>query len=199
MRRLRPVPDASAPIAPGLRGVEGIKTESWLKHFKSTCDIQGISVQQGMLRAVRSYLYLEQQWESSHHPRGSGSHHANRFRFSIRNQLGLQSGVWGLMPRSLARGLVRNAIETQHRLRQQEAQRRLSDRIRLETAITDLDPEWLGQVGTSRLVEPMTEGNQKLWSPKDWSCLNDSIMGGTSQAGCRLELHRWSLHFINWS
>lgn len=29
MRRLRPVPDASAPVAPGLRGVEGIKTESW--------------------------------------------------------------------------------------------------------------------------------------------------------------------------
>ena len=36
------------------------------------------------------------------------------------------------------------------------------------------------------MVKPMTEGNQKLWEPEAWSCLNDTIMGGTSQAGCRL-------------
>ena len=32
-----------------------------------------------------------------------------------------------------------DAVETQHRLRQQAAQQRLSDQIRMETAITDLD------------------------------------------------------------
>ena len=41
-------------------------------------------------------------------------------------------------------------------------------------------------LGADWMVKPMTEGNQKLWEPEAWSCLNDTIMGGTSQAGCRL-------------
>lgn len=27
----------------------------------------------------------------------------------------------------------------------------------------------------------MTEGKQKLWAPKNWSCHNDTIMGGVVQ------------------